>query len=459
MGQAGTIRRISVVGLGKLGAPIVAVLAAKGYEVVGIDLVAATVEKIAAGVATVEEPGLQEMLSANKARISATTDWSKAVGDTDFTYIIVPTPSGHDGAFKNDHLLAVMDEIGKVLAKKPGYHLVAVNSTTMPGSMDGPIKARLERASGRKVGPDMGLCYNPEFIALGDVINGLLHPDFVLIGECDKRAGDLLVSIYRRVVGDKASIARMNFVNAELVKLSINTYVTTKISFANMLSEICDRYEGADVDVVTGALGHDTRIGKKYLRGATGYGGPCFPRDTVAFATMARQAGASADLASATDVVNARQLARLRDLVCECTPAGKRVAVLGLAYKVDTPVIERSQGVALAAALAESGFAVIVHDPLALDPARSMLGEAVEYASTAELAVAGAATAVLMTAWPHYKALTPESFRGVSRPVIIDCWRMLDRNRFEGRVELLYLGRHKPAKSAHKRFRMRTDCH
>ena len=223
--------RISVVGLGKLGAPIVAVLAAKGYDVVGIDANPGFVEKINKHVAPVEEPGLQELLAVHKARISATMDWSKVIGETEVTTIIVPTPSGADGAFRNDHILSVMNNIGRELARKSGYHLVVVHSTTMPGSVGGVIRERLENASGRKVSRDLGLCYNPAFIALGDVINGLLRPDFILIGESDKKAGDLLEGMYRKIVGPHANIARMNFVNAELTKISVNTYVTMKITF------------------------------------------------------------------------------------------------------------------------------------------------------------------------------------------------------------------------------------
>ncbi len=153
--------KISVVGLGKLGSPIVAVVASKGHEVIGIDANPVFVQKINDHIAPVEEPQLQELLTEYKARISATTDWAKAITQTDMTTVIVPTPSGVDGAFRNDYVLSVMDEIGRVLAKKAGYHLVVVHSTTMPGSVGGPIRQRLERASGRKVGPDLGLCYNP----------------------------------------------------------------------------------------------------------------------------------------------------------------------------------------------------------------------------------------------------------------------------------------------------------
>ena len=214
-----------------------------------------------------------------------------------------------------------MDEVGRVLAKKPDYHLVVVNSDYHAGSVGGPIRQRLEHASGQKVGLELGLCYNPEFIALGDVINGLLHPDFILIGESDKKAGDILEGLYRNVVGT-SSIARMNFVNAELTKISVNTYVTMKISFANMLGEICDRLEGADVAVVADAIGRNTRIGKKYLTPAVGYGGPCFPRDTIAFGRVAHRAGGTADLALSTDTINRRQVSRLTEIVSEMVPAG-----------------------------------------------------------------------------------------------------------------------------------------
>src|SRR5579859_4674588 len=158
--QESSIMRISVVGLGKLGSPLLAVLASKGYEVIGTDIKKTYVDRINKGIAPIEEPQLQALLQENRHRISATNDWSKAVLGTDVTMIIVPTPSGDDGAFRNDYVLSVMNEIGPVLAKKLGYHLVIVSSTTMPGSISGPIRQRLEQCSGRKLGLDLGLCYN-----------------------------------------------------------------------------------------------------------------------------------------------------------------------------------------------------------------------------------------------------------------------------------------------------------
>ena len=166
------------------------------------------------------------------------------------------------------------------------------------GSADRPygseIREALERHTGRMVGADLGLCYSPLFVAIGSIVRDMLRPDMVLIGESDEKAGEVLEAIYGRCCNNRPVVRRMNFVNAELTKIAVNTFVTTKISYANMLADICERLAGADVDMVTQAMGSDTRIGSKCLRGAIGYGGPCFPRDNVAFAALARSAGARA---------------------------------------------------------------------------------------------------------------------------------------------------------------------
>lgn len=436
--------RVSVVGLGKLGSPLLAVLASRGFDVWGIDLNQSIVDQVNNRVAPVQEPHLQELLDAHGPRIRATTDWHTGIAGTDITGIIVPTPSGADGAFRNDLVLAAIERVGGVLRHKPGYHLVVVHSTTMPGSVGGPILERLEASSGKRVGVDLGLCYNPEFIALGNVVEGLLHPDFVLIGESDQRAGNLLADAYGRIVGPSVPITRMNFVNAELAKISVNTYVTMKISFANMLSEICENLSGADADIITNAIGRDTRIGAKYLRGGTGYGGPCFPRDTVAFATAGRRVGVDATMATATDTVNQRQVDRLLGLVGEHARAGDTVAVMGLSYKPGTNVVEESQGVLLAAALKKAGYRVIVHDPVAIDAGGAVLGAAVSLAATPEDALAAADVAVVMVAWPQYREFFG-SWRGTAKTrAIIDCWRVVNGAAVSAGVAVVSLGLNEP---------------
>lgn len=418
--------KISVVGLGKLGAPAAAVFAAKGHEVTGLDVNLTLVNDIRAGKAPVEEPRLQDMIDAGRARLTATSDPVEAIQRSDVSFIIVPTPSDASGRFSNDYVLAAIEGLGKGLRAKTDYHVVAVTSTVMPGSTGGVIREALERSSGRRVGVDLGLCYNPEFIALGSVVDNMLEPDFILIGESDARAGTLVASVYESVCAKRPPVRRMNFVNAELAKISVNTFVTTKISYANMLADLCDRLPEADVDVVAEAIGSDSRIGRKYLRGAVGYGGPCFPRDNVAFAALATSLGAHADIAVGTDTINRYQIDRLATAVATHVPPRSRVAVLGMAYKPNTPVIEESQGVMLAQRLSKEGYSVVIHDPLAAGAALRMLGDAVASAVSAQDALRTADIGVIVTPWPEYATLG-ELVLPKEIPVI-DCWRILPRD-------------------------------
>ena len=433
--------QVSVIGLGKLGAPLAAVLASKGHQVVGVDVNPDYVRALAAGKAPVEEPGLQALIDASSGRLTATTDYEAAVLASELSFIIVPTPSDTKGGFSNKYVLSAITAIGKALKKKTGYHVVNVTSTVMPGSTGGEIRRALEKASGREVGKNLGLCYNPEFIALGSVVRDMLCPDMLLIGESDVRAGDILEGIYNTTCENRPQVMRMNWVNAELTKLSVNTYVTTKISYANMLADMCERLDGADVDVVTTALGMDTRIGKKYLKGALGYGGPCFPRDNVAFGVLARSLGARADIAEATDRLNRHQIERLAGLVLRLLDSRSRVGVMGLSYKPATGVIEESQGVALAARLSEEGKEVYVHDPLALPEAMAVLQDKVVPIKSAEECVKAVDVLVITTPWPQFKDIPHAAFaRSGVRLQVLDCWRILPREELAGVADIHYLG-------------------
>lgn len=417
---------VSVIGLGKLGAPLAAVFATKGHNVIGVDLNPCTVQSINKGTAPVDEPQIQEMISKAQGHLSATTCFRTAALESDVTCIIVPTPSDANGAFTNTHVLHAITELGRHIGTKRSYHVVCITSTVMPGSCDGEIRSTLEATSGRRVGVDIGLCYSPEFIALGQVIHNLMHPDMVLVGESDPRAGEIVSDLILSACANHPPVQRMNLVNAELTKITVNTFVTTKISYANMLSDICDRLPGADVKVLTSAVGLDSRIGGKYLRGATGYGGPCFPRDNIAFSSMARTLGASPLLAEATETINQMQLDRMAEKVVTCTRKGDAVAILGLSYKPDTSVVEESHGIKLAQRLAKTGFKVLCHDPKAGSTAQAVLGQEARIVTSAAEAVIAAQTIVVMTPWQEYGVLPPEPFQRTGRPVtIIDPWRIM----------------------------------
>lgn len=420
------IKRVSVVGLGKLGACMAAAMASKGMQVIGVDVNPRYVDLINQGQAPVVEPGLSECIAANRDRLSATSDYRSAVLASDVSFIIVPTPSDEKGGFSLRYVTQAVREIGRALAEKPGYHLVVITSTVLPGSTQFGILPILEEASGKRCGQDMGLCYNPEFIALGSVIHDLLNPDFLLIGECDEKAGSTLETFYAAFCDNRPPITRMNFVNAELTKISVNTFVTTKITFINMLASVCEELPGADIDTVSAALGLDSRIGRRYLTGALGYGGPCFPRDNQALSLLAQMLGAPALLAETTDQMNRVLLARQTERIRKSVSPGMTVSVLGLAYKPDTNVVEESQGLALARSLVGNGNKVIVFDPLAMENARQVLKDDVQYAQSPRECLEQADCVVIANPCKEFRALEPEDFPRRRGPVIVfDCWRVL----------------------------------
>jgi UDPglucose 6-dehydrogenase len=427
---------ICVVGLGKLGSPLAAVLASKGHNVIGVDLNNYFVDTINAGKAPVVEPQLQELIDESKGRLRATRDYAEAIPQTDISFIIVPTPSDETGMFTNRFVIEAVKSIGAALKTTDRYHVVNITSTVMPGSTEGEIRKALEESSGRIVGVDVGLTYNPEFIALGSVVRNMLYPDMILLGEFDKRSGDVLEAVYKSSTNNDPPIQRMNLVNAELTKISVNTYVTTKISFANMLAEMCEKLPGADVQVVTQALGKDTRIGSKYLQGALGFGGPCFPRDNVAFGKLAAKIGARADIALAADAINHHQVGRVTSLVKTHLDSSREVAVLGMAYKPDTPVVEESQGVMIARDLSNQGCSVVVYDPLAMEGARWGLKDSVRYAQDLEDALRNASTIVIATPSKEYAQAADRLKRAGT--TVIDCWRVLDD---AGEANLVHVGR------------------
>jgi len=431
-------KRISVVGVGKIGLCMAAVFAHRGFEVVCVDLDKSKVESINKGISPKYEPGLEQLIKSSGSHLSATTEYASAVAESEATFVVVPTPSNKSGALSLEYVKPAMQRIGEVLSTKDRHHLVVLTSTVMPGSMDQVVGPTLERSSGKICGKGFGLCYNPEFFALGDAIKGLLEPDLVLIGESDSYAGEALSEIQTRVCVNSPPIQRMNFINAEIAKMAINSFVTMKMSFANTLAEICEKLPGADVDRIAAAIGRDKRIGPAYLKGALGYGGPCFPRDNIAFGYFADRLGAQADLARVTHKVNLRQVKRIVALLeAEGFRPPMKVGILGLTYKPNTDVVEASQSLMLAEALSSQGFKVHVYDPAATDKARSVLGSALQYEATAEDCIAKSDLCVVATPWRDFSRIDKALFEGKA---VLDCWRILGKDGIQNAARYIALG-------------------
>src|SRR5205823_12620091 len=252
---------VSIVGLGKLGACMAACIAAKGHSVVGVDCNRSTIQLVNSGQPPVFEPSLAEKMREAGSRLSATEDYTHAILESEATFVVVPTPSEDHGGFSLRYVEEAMQEIGRALKQKSEYHLVVLTSTVLPGSCEYSVLPLLEDAAGKRCGRDFGFCYHPEFIALGSVIRDFLNPDFVLIGEFDAPSGERLAALYDQVCENRPPVVRLGVINAEMAKVAVNTFVTMKITFANMLAAMCEEISIGDVDEVVRAIGLDTRIG------------------------------------------------------------------------------------------------------------------------------------------------------------------------------------------------------
>ncbi len=435
------INTVSVIGLGKLGGSMAAGLASRGLNVIGVDVNRQAVDAINAGRAPVQETGLDEMIAANRERIRATLSTEEAVLGSDLSFVIVPTPSDERGAFTLQYARYAFKALGQAMHKKMGYHVIVLTSTVLPGATRHGLLPILEHESGKKCGPDFGLCYNPEFIALGSVIRDFLNPDFYLLGESDSRAGDLLEQVHHRVSQNNAPVKRMSLENAELAKIAVNSYVTMKISFANMLADFCEHIPGGDVDVISDALGMDKRIGRKYLTGGFGFGGPCFPRDNVALNFMGRQLDVNSSLLEANDDYNRGLSKRYVDKLQTHLPKGANVAVLGLAYKPLSHVIEESPGIYLCRALSEAGYRVVGHDNLAAPHAEMELKMSALVTDSLDEALKDADVVLVATTDKSYTELTAEVLlHGRDKVTVIDFWRCLKSLGEDPRITYVPIG-------------------
>jgi UDPglucose 6-dehydrogenase len=417
------IRSISVIGIGKLGSCIAATFAQRGFKVVGIDVDAEKVRLLNNGQPPVDEPLLAETILAARDNLRASQDASEAV-KTDASFFIPPSSSLPDGSFSNEFLLRAMRLVAQAVARegKKG-HLFVINSTTTPGAIEKVLIPALEKETGWKCPKDFGVCYNPEFIALGNVVQGLLEPDLVLIGESDPQSGQLLEEVYRKYNLNQPKIFRMSIVSAELAKISLNSYITMKISYTNQLRLIAEKHPGADINAILNAIGHDSRIGTKYLLPGLSYGGPCFPRDNRLISYVAKQAGLEAPLAEAADRMNQLTKAQLVEQVKRFVKKGETIAVLGMAYRPNTYIIEESAGLYLAEQMKNFGCHVLVHD-FAATPKNTPALSPFEFIESVDKLqnLENLNAVVICCPWKEYQSLKiPENIK------LLDPWNLLSK--------------------------------
>ncbi|MBV9521056.1 MAG: nucleotide sugar dehydrogenase [Hyphomicrobiales bacterium] len=412
---------ISVIGLGKVGVTLVAALTAAGYSVTGVDVIETLVKALNDGSFRTNEPGVMERLARLKpGQFLATMDPAEAVHRSSVSFIIVPTPSNTLGGFSNRLIIDALKAIGKAAAQKSGSHVVSVVSTVLPKSSSAQLIPALEESTGRRIGDRLGYCYNPSFIAQGEVMKGLISPEYVLIGESDPESGATLEAIHRRILTNEAPAVRVTPIEAEITKLASNTHETMRVAFANMLLALCNEVPDADVDRITHALAY--RLGRRFFKGAVPYGGPCWPRDNRALAAFMDLVGVPSTLPDAIDQANFDHGRYVLRQVLDAAPRGASIGVIGLAYKPGTSMIDRSFGIDLADWLAAEGRFVVGWDPMANEEARQAMNGRIRIVEKPEECLKCDAAVIALP----LQQLAGMDWSQAGSTVVIDCWRALD---------------------------------
>jgi UDPglucose 6-dehydrogenase len=436
--------KVSIVGTGYVGLVSGVSLAHVGHDVVCVDVDADKVDAINAGRSPIHEEGLDRLLHGVLGeRFRATTDLAGAVRDTQVTILAVGTPFGED-RIDLGQIVAAAEQIGSALADLDRYHVIVVKSTVVPGTTEEVVGPAIERTSGRRLGDDIGLAMNPEFLREGVAVQDFLEPDRIVLGGIDERTLDVLAELY--AVFDTTPVLRVDPRTAEMVKYTSNALLANLISFSNEMGNLCAEL-GTDVTEVLQGVHLDRRLspvvdGQRiapgilvYLAAGCGFGGSCFPKDVKALVAHGENAGVSMPLLRAVLDVNEAQpdvvIGRLRH---HLDPAGKRIAVLGAAFKPGTDDVRESPALKVVPALVSAGAQVVVHDPIALPNFEQVItDDRVICTSDLEAAVADIDAAVLITSWPEYAAL-PKLLAGRD-VLVVDGRRMLapgDLPRYDG---------------------------
>ena len=416
--------KVSVIGTGYLGATHAACMSSLGFEVIGVDVDAAKISLLTAGRVPFYEPGLEDLLRQEIAsgRLTFSTDF-KAIADADVHFICVGTPQREDSLAADLKFVdAALDAVAAVC--KPGS--LVVGKSTVPVGTAARLRERL-----LKINPKVDLAWNPEFLREGFAVEDTLHPNRLVVGVVNDAAEAKLKEIYKSNLAENTPWVRADLPTSELVKVAANSFLATKISFINAMAEVCEA-AGGDVTVLAKAIGYDPRIGSRFLQAGIGFGGGCLPKDIRAFMARAGELGAdqALEFLREIDSINLRARQRVIELVRKDLSdnlAGKKITVLGAAFKPDSDDVRDSPALDIAAQIAAAGAIVTIHDPKAIAPAKKRF-PALGFSEDIEGALKGAELVLHLTEWKVYRELDPVKMaKLVANPIIIDGRNALDR--------------------------------
>ena len=433
--------KIGIIGLGFVGLSLATVLATKGYKVIGIDNNEKKCKEISNGNPPFYEPNLEKTLKkALKKAFTVSNDFS-LIRDCNLIFVTVGTPQKEDGAIELTMIRKSISTIGKNLDQNKQHPIIFVKSTVVPGTMKNVILPILEKKSKKKAGKDFGLISNPEFLQESNAIKDTEYPHAVVLGGYNTKFMKKAKNFFGKL-HPNTPIITTNHQTAEMIKYANNSFLATKISFINQLSNICQKIPGANVDDIAKTIGLDPRIGKLFLNAGPGYGGSCLPKDMKALINFAGTTGINPTLLNAVEEINTKQLEQIISITKKKLSSlkSKRITILGTAFKPETDDIRDSIAIELIKKLQKRQANITIHDPKAMKNTERIFGDKIKYAKTIADAFSKSQCVIIMTQWKQYSKINNNNIKKMDRKIIIDSRRILAEKELVADYQAIGIG-------------------
>ena len=433
--------KIAVIGLGFVGLTLSSVLASRGITTIGIDSDIKKCSKIAKGIPTFFEPNLEKTLKKALKEKLIITNKLYSINNCDFIFITVGTPEKKNGEIDLSFIKAVVSSVGKLISKNKKKPIILIKSTVIPGTMKNVVLPILERNSKKKAGKDFGLISNPEFLQESRAIQDTIKPHVVVLGGYRTKFMKKTEKFFSRF-NPNVPIIITNHQTAEMIKYAHNSFLSTKISFINQIANICQVIPDTNVDDVANAIGLDPRIGNLFLNAGPGYGGSCLPKDIKAIINLSSKLGVNPTLLTAVEKINKQQISHIVTLVKQNIGKinGKKLTILGVAFKPGTDDIRNSVSIDLVKRLLKLGAKITIHDPKALENARKIFHDNTKYVKSVPSALKDCQCAIIMTQWKDYEKINNKTIKQMAKKFIIDTRRVLYNKNLDAKYYAIGLG-------------------
>ena len=417
--------KIGIIGLGFVGLSLTSVLAAKGYPTIGVDVDIKKCKQIADGKSPFFEPNLEKTLREGlKKKLTISNNYS-LIKDCDFVFVTVGTPQSSDGSIDLSMIKKSVKEMGKTMYRNKKNQIILIKSTVTPGTMKDIVLPTLEKNSKKKAGKDFGLISNPEFLQETNAIKDTKFPHAVVLGGYNTKYMKKAKMFFSKL-HPNTPIIITNHQTAEMVKYANNSFLATKISFINQLSNICQNIPEANIDDIAKTIGLDPRIGKLFLNAGPGYGGSCLPKDMKALISFASGVGVKPLLLNAVEEINERQLEQIIKLVKTKLKnvTSKNVTIMGTAFKPNTDDVRDSLSIKLIKKFLKMKAKITIYDPKAIDNTKKIFGKKITYKNSASEALEKSECVIFMTYWKEFERIDNTIIKQMKRKLIIDCRRI-----------------------------------